>query len=338
MESTMCTPRVGRWRQLAGLALLALAVAQCSLGDASAPALGGPSGFAMSLQMTASPDQLPRDGVSQSTITITARNSNNQPIVGQWLTVGVSPASAAPSETELQTDVDGTATIAVTALPPTALGNTISVLVLPVGFDAGNARAQAVSITVLGPGNTTAPTPNFTFIPAAPTLGQAVVFDAGTTTDEGVTCGAACTYQWAFGDGATATGQTATHAYSTTGTFAVTLTATDAAGVSASTTKHVTVTQGTKPTAAVTFSPTEPALLGGASVTVNFDAGGSTVEAGATITSYTWVWGDGTDSETTTTAQTSHDFTAAGTFVVRVTVTDNFGRTGTATAEVEVAP
>ena len=48
----------------------------CGLDTVKSPALSGPSELGLSLQMTASPDVINADGVSQSVVTITARDEN----------------------------------------------------------------------------------------------------------------------------------------------------------------------------------------------------------------------------------------------------------------------
>ena len=54
--------------------------------------------------------------------------------------------------------------------------------------------------------------------------------------------GSALTYAWDFGDGATATGATASHPYASADTYTVKLTVTDDKGATNSTTQQVTVT------------------------------------------------------------------------------------------------
>lgn len=67
--------------------------------------------------------------------------------------------------------------------------------------------------------------------------GAEVAVDGSASTDDvGVE-----TYSWDFGDGTTAEGATATHVYSTAGTFAVTLTVTDVEGETSSDELTVTV-------------------------------------------------------------------------------------------------
>lgn len=68
--------------------------------------------------------------------------------------------------------------------------------------------------------------------------GRDCSFDGTSSSDSD---GYVASYAWAFGDGATATGPTATHTYDAGGTFDVALTVTDNAGGTGDVTKHLTV-------------------------------------------------------------------------------------------------
>jgi len=99
--------------------------------------------------------------------------------------------------------------------------------------------APAQTITV-----GTSPTASFTTGVVAPYrglpyAGSPVVFDAKASTDangEGI-----ASYSWSFGDGSSATGVTATHAYRSAGDYTVTLTVGDSLGLSGSKAVHLTV-------------------------------------------------------------------------------------------------
>jgi hypothetical protein len=86
------------------------------------------------------------------------------------------------------------------------------------------------------------PTVTATATPTTAVTGQSVAFSGlATVTESGDTI---TSYQWTFDDGATVpAGATATHAFTTAGLHTATLTATDAAGVQASTTVQVLVTK-----------------------------------------------------------------------------------------------
>ena len=88
---------------------------------------------------------------------------------------------------------------------------------------------------------------------------------------------------------------------------------------------------GAGATASFTVSPANPAP----NQAVQFNGSDSTGSGGAAITKWDWDFGDGGVSSESD-ASTSHTYTAEGTFVVRLTVTDSAGRTGTTTKEVTV--
>lgn len=68
-------------------------------------------------------------------------------------------------------------------------------------------------------------------------VGMSVAFDSGSSTDDiGIV-----SYEWAFGDGITGTGEAIAHTYANPGTYTVTLTVEDAAGNTATDTMTVTV-------------------------------------------------------------------------------------------------
>jgi len=130
---------------------------------------------------------------------------------------------------------------------------------------------------------------------------------------------------WDFGDGTASTFNSPTHAYTTAGTYTVTLTTGN--GSCSSTVSH-TVMVSTKPTAS--FSATN---ITGCSVplTVSF----SNASTGAT--SYTWDFGDG---GTSTTTSPSHTYTAFGTYTVRLIATNAAGCSDTFNSVnlVDIAP
>ena len=72
---------VGNWvrASVASLGLVSLLVGVgCGLDETKVPPLFGPSELGLSLQMGASPDVINADGVSQSVVSITARDENGR--------------------------------------------------------------------------------------------------------------------------------------------------------------------------------------------------------------------------------------------------------------------
>ncbi len=84
------------------------------------------------------------------------------------------------------------------------------------------------------------PTASFIFSPTEPVVDETVTFDATASEDPD---GTVVSYLWEFGDGISDNGTIVEHAYTTAGTYDVTLTVTDDDGLSHTTTKSVTVTE-----------------------------------------------------------------------------------------------
>jgi hypothetical protein len=101
--------------------------------------------------------------------------------------------------------------------------------------------------------------------PASGMAGAALEFSGSGSSDPDP--GDALTYAWTFGDGTTATGETASHSYQSPGTYTVALSVTDPTGQGASATKAVTVSaapteppaQGDDPAASAAPAPAGPA-------------------------------------------------------------------------------
>ncbi len=159
---------------------------------------------------------------------------------------------------------------------------------------------------------------------SATASGLTAAFDATASSD---TDGTIASYAWDFGDGSTGTGATPSHAYAAAGTYTVALTVTDDRGATGTASKAVTVTA---PPANV--APVAAFTAAAAGLTATFDASGSS-DADGTIASYAWDFGDGT---TGTGAKPGHTYATAGTYTVRLTVTDDDGATGTVSKAVPV--
>ncbi len=174
-----------------------------------------------------------------------------------------------------------------------------------------------VTMTVLEPVNNA----DFSWAPPAPIVGEPVLFQATASGTEPIA------YAWAFGDGGTASGITATHAYTSAGDYVVTLTATNACGVMV-VTHTVTVVPPCEPPAGADFSWSPVTPLVGEMVTFT-----GTVASGTGPFSYAWAFGDG---GTGSGAVVTHTYTVAGDYTVVMTVTNACGEV-TATYVVHVA-
>lgn len=120
--------------------------------------------------------------------------------------------------------------------------------------------------------------------------------------------GGPTTWDWDFGDGNSSSLQNPTHTYAAAGTFAVRLTATNAAG-SNNVSKLVTISLGDPPTADYSFQID--------AFSVNFlDA------SSGSPTAWAWDFGDG---NTSTLQNPAHTYDAAGTFTVSLTATNAAG-------------
>ena len=167
---------------------------------------------------------------------------------------------------------------------------------------------------------------------ATPTAGQVpltVAFSGSTSADSD---GTIVSYAWDFGDGNSSTAADPTYTYSSTGTYTATLTVTDDDGAtdSSSVVIEVNPVPNVAPTAVASGTPT----TGKEPLTVLFSSAGSS-DSDGTIVSYAWDFGDGGSS---TQANPSHTYTAAGTYTATLTVTDNAGGSNTATVQTVVTP
>jgi PKD repeat protein len=311
------------WMRRAGVALVAsVVVSGCTLENGAGPTVTGPSEYGLSVTMTASPDQLPRDGTSQSVVTVTVRDEASRPVVGRRLIASTTHGTLSLSD--VVTGNEGKATFSFVAPTPGTIGDVAVVSVIPVGDNGGNSMPRTLSINFTGPSNRTAPTPEFTVTPASVERSAPVRFDASGTIDEGIACLDLCGYVWDFGDGSSSTGRITSHTYSSSGTFVVTLTVTDRAGSSASKGTAVVVADVPAPKITLAVAPNPPIAGQLATFTATV-----TPAPGHGIKLYQWTFGDGTsivsNSPTVTKA-----YDKPGTYVTTVIATDDLGQTGAA--------
>ena len=146
---------------------------------------------------------------------------------------------------------------------------------------------------------------------------------------------------------ANGSGETTSHTFATAAVYNVVLTVTDNEAATGTATQTVTVIRG--PSAEFTRSPS-PTTVGTLTVV---DATSSTASDGATITAYTWNFGDAIATFTcsiptaagddaacvaATPQIFSHMYAAAASYTITLTVTDSLGQTDTTILGITVDP
>lgn len=333
------------------VALAALSVA-CTVQDTTMPQLAGPSELGLRVALQAIPDSILQDGFSQAAIQIEATNADGRPARALTLRLQTEVAGVVADVGTLSTKTavtgdDGRARVTYTAPPrPTQQVEPFTVVtfrVEPVGTDYRGEIYRTVDLRLVVPGIIQPPPPQVELPQARFTVtGDAirtnVVFDASTSlydrgtdgTPNFVPCGNLCSYVWDFGDGTTGTGIFASHQYSTVARFQVKLTITDPYGQTASSAQSIDVGQGALPTASFTFSPAAPAV----NQQIFFNAEASRAAPGRTLVSYDWNFGNGRTGNGQTIRQA---YSAAATYTVTLTVTDDAGNVATTTQSVSVS-
>ena len=155
--------------------------------------------------------------------------------------------------------------------------------------------------------------------------GRSITFDASTSTDPNKS---ALTFAWNFGDGSQGSGATVTHSYAKTGKYTVALTLTDTYKQTATATTTATITNPAQPPVANPGGP----YTGTTGRSIAFNGSGSTDPNGLSLT-YAWDFGDGS---TGTGASPGHTYGTAGTYTVKLTVSDSSGLSGSASTKATV--
>lgn len=189
-------------------------------------------------------------------------------------------------------------------------------------------KSQTVAVSATDPF-----TGDWVISPLNPVVNSAVLFNADqvqTSPGHQIT-----QYNWTFGDGGSGTGFQVQHTFTQAATYNVVLSVQDDLGrkkVFAA--KPITVGTGA-PVVAISFSPSTPS----SATLVSFNANGTVTVGGATIVSYQWDFGDPGSgvNNTSTLANPQHQFSAAGSYRVTLTVTDSQGRVGVGSTTVPVS-
>ncbi len=202
--------------------------------------------------------------------------------------------------------------------------------------DAGDlTNTISETITV----STADPTASFTVDPTSGTTATIFNFDASDSSDNEDEA-SVLQVRWDWENDGTydtnySTTKTATHQYTSTGTYIVKLEVKDSDGLTNSTVVSVSVSNAA-PTALFTINPNS-----GTTVTIfNFNASSSTDhEDDISVLQVRWDWeNDGTyDTNYSTTKTATHQYTSTGTYIVKLEVKDSDGLTNTAISTVIVS-
>ncbi|MCA0239310.1 MAG: PKD domain-containing protein [Proteobacteria bacterium] len=276
------------------------------------------------------------------------------------VTVTLSPAARSPNLDALIQLRNAAGTVLASANPTDALNAGIS-------FNVTTAGVYYVSVQGVGKGNpatdgysnygslgnyslkitslAVANQPPVAVLSATPTSGTlplTVAFSAAGSSDPD---GSIASYLWTFGDGATASGATASRVYSTAGSYTAQLTVTDNLGASSSKTVAITVSAAAPPptvrVADIAMSVAKSGSLNVGVAAVKVVNGQGAAIAGATV-SGTWSGLATGSGSVTTNGSGVASFTSAasggvGSFVFTVTGVTINGYTYTPAANTETS-
>jgi PKD repeat protein len=247
----------------------------------------------------------------------------NPPNEGEQATFTLTPTSAEVERVRWDLDGDGGFEDGSTRVVKRTYANRGPVTVSMRARAEGEAwQVVTKTIVVNGP-----PAADFSYSPAAPLTSQQVSFTASVTDAEGDSV----TLAWRFGDGATATGASPSHAYASEGTFSVVLTATDEHGAVTTRTHDVSVTADPGPTPRFEYSPAAPLT----DEPISFRSTSSASHG--SITATRWDFDGDNQFDDASGAEVTWSFATAGDHLVQMRVTQANGRQAVAFADVEVA-
>jgi PKD repeat protein len=253
-------------------------------------------------------------------VTVTASNSSPQVNAAVTFTATVTASGVTISRFEWDFG-DGSSTVttgsAASHVYRSAGRRTITVTAVSTEATRGtgqveiNVAAIALSVTVTGSAN--------------PTVSQPVTFTAAVTP----TSVSVARYDWTFGDGTTAStnGNTVGHVYKSPGAKTVSVTAVTADGATGT---GQTVINVAPVTLSVSASPSPAAR----NTVVNLTA--TVTPSGTPIQHYEWNFGDGSAILTTSAGSTTHIYTSARPYTIKVTAVLPDGTQITAQTELQV--
>jgi PKD repeat protein len=193
-------------------------------------------------------------------------------------------------------------------------------------FDyAGNWAASGVYSYTVGAPSNLPPVAIFTESAEIVPVGVIIHFNASESYDPD---GYIVSYFWNFGDGTNATGVIVDHAYTSSGTYTVTLKVTDNDGAVDFALSTKTILPSIPPNKPPVAIFTESATTVLTNEIIQFNASAS-YDPDGTIVSYHWDFGDG---NVATGVFVEHAYADNGAYNVTLTITDDDGATDTATS------
>ncbi|MDY7538334.1 PKD domain-containing protein [Undibacterium sp. RTI2.1] len=237
------------------------------------------------------------------TLSATATSTLNLPLTYSW-TVGNGSAAVTGSSINVKTTASGTYAVKVVATDSSGQSGQAS------------ASVQVVDAVLSTPAISVTGLKGFRV--------NQILNYVGSSSDPS---GGTITYAWDFGDNVKDSGANTTHAYGSSGSYVVTLTATNDLGTTAKSTYVVNIDLPSAPV----LTPT--ALTTTVNKVENFSA--SSVDPNGLALTYLWNFGDGI---TANTAATTHAYTAAGNYTATVTVTNSNNKSVTVKIIVGVLP
>lgn len=195
---------------------------------------------------------------------------------------------------------------------------------LTVADNKGKEDTQFHPVEVVKPNKP--PVARFSYTPHGGEYPLEVAFDASESADPD---GSIASYTWDFGDGASGKGRMIRHTFTSARTCEVRLTVVDNEGKPDTQMHPVEVVKPNKfPFARFVFTPKG----GEFPLSVTFDASAS-FDPDGEIAAYAWDFGDGVFGAGRTPA---HTYTRAGTFPIKLKVTDNGGKTADKTGSITI--
>jgi PKD repeat protein len=320
---------------LLALLTLSLFLSSCRTDEPQVPPLTGPSGHRLFITMQAAPDVLvihqPGRPREDSLITLQLKNQFGTGVSGENVKLRITNVDGRElnigslDDYNVVTDAAGFATTTYHAPDQSQQPTTIRIYVLAILTNAAYAEevtdrhAIDLELSSAGSGDCEdtpgGPTADFTIDPNPAVTNQQICFDATSSSDDG----RVVSWDWDFGDGSRSSGEVVCHSYRRVGNYQVTLTVKDNDQNCDHLTQFVDVNTPEPPTCSITANPTNPDI----GETVTFQA--TATSPNGNVVRYTWNFGDGSASRSSSQPIITHAFNSAGVFNVVLTVTDETG-------------